>query len=48
MLANSVALSGLATRAEAERALEAIGRSESVRAEELAPHEFVALAERLG
>jgi 16S rRNA (adenine1518-N6/adenine1519-N6)-dimethyltransferase len=47
MLANSVALSGLATRAEAERALEAIGRSESVRAEELAPHEFVALAERL-
>jgi 16S rRNA (adenine1518-N6/adenine1519-N6)-dimethyltransferase len=47
MLANSVALAGLATRAEAERALGEIGRPKTVRAEELAPHEFVALAERL-
>jgi 16S rRNA (adenine1518-N6/adenine1519-N6)-dimethyltransferase len=46
-LANSVSLSGYATRAEAERALEAIGRPRGARAEELAPTEFVALAERL-
>ncbi len=43
-LANSVALFGLATRARAEDALSAIGKSTGVRAEELAPEEFVALA----
>ena len=44
-LANSVAISGLAPRARAEEALIAIGRSTRVRAEELEPEEFVALAE---
>jgi 16S rRNA (adenine1518-N6/adenine1519-N6)-dimethyltransferase len=43
-LANSVALAGLAPRAEAEQALAEIGRQSRVRAEELEPHEFVALA----
>jgi len=47
-LANSVAFAGLATRADAERALEAIGFSRRARAEELAPDRFVALAEELG
>jgi 16S rRNA (adenine1518-N6/adenine1519-N6)-dimethyltransferase len=47
MLANSVALSGLATREQAEAALAAIGRSARVRAEELAPSEFVSLARAL-
>jgi 16S rRNA (adenine1518-N6/adenine1519-N6)-dimethyltransferase len=46
-LANSVALRGLVTREDAERALSAIGRSTGVRAEELAPEEFVALADQL-
>jgi 16S rRNA (adenine1518-N6/adenine1519-N6)-dimethyltransferase len=46
-LANAVALSGLATRAEAETALATIGRSSAARAEELAPAEFVALADAL-
>ena len=46
-LPNSVSLSGLATRARAEEALSAIGKSPGVRAEELAPEEFVALAEAL-
>jgi 16S rRNA (adenine1518-N6/adenine1519-N6)-dimethyltransferase len=46
-LANAVALSGLASRADAEEALAEIGRSPVTRAEELAPHEFVALAEAL-
>ena len=46
-LANSVALSGLATRARAEDALSSIGKSSRVRAEELAPEEFVALAEAI-
>lgn len=46
-LANSVALAGRATRAEAEQALATIGRSADVRAEELAPEEFVALAKAL-
>jgi 16S rRNA (adenine1518-N6/adenine1519-N6)-dimethyltransferase len=46
-LANSTALSGLATRAEAEAALATIGRASSVRAEELEPREFVALVEAL-
>jgi 16S rRNA (adenine1518-N6/adenine1519-N6)-dimethyltransferase len=46
-LANSVALAGRATRAEVELALAAIGRSPGARAEELEPHEFVALADAL-
>ena len=46
-LANSLALSGLATRARAEEALAAIGKPAGTRAEELAPHELVALAEAL-
>ncbi len=47
-LANSVALSGSASRQRATAALEAIGRAASVRAEELTPPEFVALAAELG
>ncbi|MGH3065418.1 MAG: 16S rRNA (adenine(1518)-N(6)/adenine(1519)-N(6))-dimethyltransferase RsmA [Gaiellaceae bacterium] len=47
MLANSVALSGLAPRARVEEALAAIGRSAQSRAEELAPREFVDLAAAL-
>jgi 16S rRNA (adenine1518-N6/adenine1519-N6)-dimethyltransferase len=43
-LANAVALSGIASRARAVDALTAIGREPNVRAEELAPTEFVALA----
>jgi 16S rRNA (adenine1518-N6/adenine1519-N6)-dimethyltransferase len=46
-LANSVELSGLATREQAASALEAIGRQPTARAEELAPPEFVLLAEAL-
>jgi 16S rRNA (adenine1518-N6/adenine1519-N6)-dimethyltransferase len=46
-LANSLSLSGLATRAEAEAALAAIGKPPTVRAEELEPAEFVALASAL-
>jgi len=46
-LPNSLELAGAATRAEAAAALEAIGRDPSVRAEELAPPEFVALAAAL-
>jgi 16S rRNA (adenine1518-N6/adenine1519-N6)-dimethyltransferase len=46
-LANSVALSGLASRVEAESALVAIGQSAGARAEELEPVEFVALADAL-
>jgi 16S rRNA (adenine1518-N6/adenine1519-N6)-dimethyltransferase len=46
-LANSVALAGAAPRAEAAAALEAIGRAPSVRAEELEPLEFEALAAAL-
>jgi 16S rRNA (adenine1518-N6/adenine1519-N6)-dimethyltransferase len=46
-LANSVELSGLATRSQAETALAEIGRDPQVRAEELAPPEFVALANAL-
>jgi 16S rRNA (adenine1518-N6/adenine1519-N6)-dimethyltransferase len=46
-LANSLELTGLATRAQAATALQAIGRETSVRAEELAPREFVALADEL-
>jgi len=47
MLANSVALAGLAPRARVEEALAAIGRPAKSRAEELEPSEFVALAEAL-
>jgi len=46
-LANSLQLSGLASRAEAEAALAEIGRDPKARAEELAPPEFVALADAL-
>jgi len=47
-LANSLALAGLAARSRAEEALAEIGRAGRVRAEELEPPEFVALAEALG
>jgi 16S rRNA (adenine1518-N6/adenine1519-N6)-dimethyltransferase len=46
-LPNSLELAGAATRDQAAAALEAIGREPGVRAEELAPPEFVALAEAL-
>jgi 16S rRNA (adenine1518-N6/adenine1519-N6)-dimethyltransferase len=46
-LANSLELAGLASRAQAQAALVAIGRSHRVRAEELRPEELVALAEAL-
>jgi 16S rRNA (adenine1518-N6/adenine1519-N6)-dimethyltransferase len=46
-LANALALSGLTSRERAAEALAAIGRDANVRAEALAPQEFVALAEHL-
>ncbi|HEX6761641.1 MAG TPA: 16S rRNA (adenine(1518)-N(6)/adenine(1519)-N(6))-dimethyltransferase RsmA [Gaiellaceae bacterium] len=46
-LANAVALAGVASRQQAVAALAAIGRRDGARAEELAPGEFVALAEAL-
>jgi 16S rRNA (adenine1518-N6/adenine1519-N6)-dimethyltransferase len=46
-MANSVALTGLATRRQVEEALAAIGRAPGVRAEELEPPEFVDLSHRL-
>ncbi len=46
-LANSLALVGTAQREEAAAALAAIGRDPSVRAEALAPPDFVALATAL-
>jgi 16S rRNA (adenine1518-N6/adenine1519-N6)-dimethyltransferase len=46
-LVNSLELAGFAGRDEAYAALRAIGRAPTVRAEELAPPEFVALAEAL-
>ena len=46
-LANSLALSGLASRQAAESALAAIGKPSAARAEELEPQEFVALAHAL-
>jgi 16S rRNA (adenine1518-N6/adenine1519-N6)-dimethyltransferase len=46
-LANSLALSGLASRDQAVEALGAIGRLPNARAEELEPPEFVGLAEAL-
>jgi 16S rRNA (adenine1518-N6/adenine1519-N6)-dimethyltransferase len=47
-LANSLALSGVASRDRAVAALAAIGRDANVRAEALAPPEFVRLTEALG
>ena len=46
-LANSLELAGVASRAEAETALAEIGRDAKARAEELAPPEFVSLANAL-
>jgi 16S rRNA (adenine1518-N6/adenine1519-N6)-dimethyltransferase len=46
-LANSLLLSGVASRERATEALAAIGRAANVRAEELEPAEFPALAEAL-
>lgn len=46
-LANAVALSGLASREQAVAALASIGRDANVRAETLAPSEFVDLTEAL-
>jgi 16S rRNA (adenine1518-N6/adenine1519-N6)-dimethyltransferase len=46
-LPNSLALAGLAPREQAAEALAAIGRPAETRAEALAPHEFVSLAEAL-
>lgn len=46
-LPNSIALAGLAARAEAAEALAAISRPPETRAEALAPEEFVALREAL-
>jgi 16S rRNA (adenine1518-N6/adenine1519-N6)-dimethyltransferase len=46
-LPNSLALAGLVPRERAAAALEALGRPENTRAEELAPPEFVALTEAL-
>jgi len=46
-LANSLALSGLASREQAVEALVAIGRLPNARAEELEPLAFVALTEAL-
>ena len=47
-LPNSLALAGLTPRGAAEAGLAAVGRDGSVRAEALAPPEFVALAQALG
>jgi 16S rRNA (adenine1518-N6/adenine1519-N6)-dimethyltransferase len=47
-LPNSVAQAGVASREEAADALAAIGRAAEIRAEALAPAEFVALAQALG
>jgi 16S rRNA (adenine1518-N6/adenine1519-N6)-dimethyltransferase len=46
-LANALALGGVTSRERAVEALAAIGREANVRAEELAPLEFVALTEAL-
>jgi 16S rRNA (adenine1518-N6/adenine1519-N6)-dimethyltransferase len=46
-LPNALALAGVAPRSQAVEALAAIGRDPSVRAESLAPEEFVALTEAL-
>jgi 16S rRNA (adenine1518-N6/adenine1519-N6)-dimethyltransferase len=47
-LANSLELAGVAERGRAAAALEEIGRDPGVRAEELAPQDFPALARALG
>ena len=47
-LANSLALAGLVSRDRAAEALASIGRAANVRAEELEPAEFLALAKALG
>lgn len=47
-LPNSLALAGIAPRERAAAAVEAIGRAPNVRAEQLAPPEFVQLTEALG
>jgi 16S rRNA (adenine1518-N6/adenine1519-N6)-dimethyltransferase len=47
-LPNSLALAGVSPRARAVEALAALGRPADVRAEALAPPEFVALADALG
>jgi 16S rRNA (adenine1518-N6/adenine1519-N6)-dimethyltransferase len=47
-LANSLALAGVASRERGVAALERVGRGTSVRAEELTPGDFVALADALG
>jgi 16S rRNA (adenine1518-N6/adenine1519-N6)-dimethyltransferase len=47
-LANALSLAAVASREQAVDALAAIGRAASVRAEELEPGEFVALAGALG
>jgi 16S rRNA (adenine1518-N6/adenine1519-N6)-dimethyltransferase len=46
-LANSLAISGLVSREEAERMLARIGHDPRIRAEALAPAEFIALNEEL-
>lgn len=46
-LPNSLELSGLTTRAHAQAALAALGRAENVRAEALAPEEFLELEQAL-
>jgi 16S rRNA (adenine1518-N6/adenine1519-N6)-dimethyltransferase len=46
-LANSLELAGVAERGRAEAAIAAIGKEPNVRAEELAPPEFLALVEAL-
>ena len=46
-LANAVALAGVASREQAVEALALIGRDANVRAEALAPREFVALTDAL-
>jgi 16S rRNA (adenine1518-N6/adenine1519-N6)-dimethyltransferase len=46
-LPNSLALTGVASRADAAAALERVGRDSATRAEALAPEEFVALADAL-
>jgi 16S rRNA A1518/A1519 N6-dimethyltransferase RsmA/KsgA/DIM1 with predicted DNA glycosylase/AP lyase activity len=46
-LANSLELAGVAARGSAEEAIATIGREPNVRAEELSPQEFLALAEAL-
>ncbi len=46
-LPNSIALAGIAPREQAAAALEAIGRAANVRAEQLAPPEFLELTNAL-